>query len=66
MELKKIEAGQREAVAKVASLFLSLQPEEQLKLCSMLIDLERKGVSYAGQNSANPQPVAPVQPTEGE
>lgn len=41
MELKKIEAGQREAVAKVASLFLSLQPEEQLKLCSMLIDVGR-------------------------
>ena len=66
MELKKIEARQTEAVAKVASLFLSIQPEEQLKLCSMLIDLERKGVSYAGQNSANPQPVAPVQPAEGE
>ena len=66
MELKKIEAGQREAVAKVASLFLSLLPEEQLMFCSMLIDLERKGVSYAGQNSANPLPVAPVQPAEGE
>lgn len=62
MELKNLEAGQREAVAKFASLFLSLKPEEQLKVCSMLIDLERKGISYVERNNADHKPVAPVQP----
>ena len=62
MELKKLEAGQREAVAKFASLFLSLKPEEQLKVCSMLIDLERKGIAYTERHRVDQKPVAPVQP----
>lgn len=61
MELKKLEAGQREAVERVTSLFLSLKLDEQLKVCSMLIDLERRGLSYTELYGADPKQVAPVQ-----